>query len=270
MEPHNTRHCYKVYARLREENQNQVEEDARILHAAMENIKNERAKHTSRMVDPKTVPKLPRMGGMRAEGGRSKTFHSHTANPSVLSFASGSKTKTLTGKGVLEKARREAREMSLFSAKKSLLATPTHKLIGKATQIRNVPQGLVDEHRRAPVAHYLSPDPRPTTIIAPRKRTVTGETKGQSTITSEERERQLRSITAPETSNGTLSQDRPSSQLLSATLPLASGSVPARPMASSTTSKARPVSLRNGVVRPPVKTKAAVNPFMPAKRRKVA
>ena len=269
-EPNNTRCCYKVYARLREETQNQVEEDARMLQAAMEDIKNEQAKHTSRMVDPRTVPKLPRMGGMRAEGGRSKTVHSHTGNPSVLSFASGSKTKTLTGRGVLEKARREAREMSLFSAKKSLLATPTHKLNGKATQVRNVPQGLVDEHRRAPAPNYLSPNPRSATIIAPRKRRGIDEIKTQSTMTTEERERRLRALTAPGNSKEAPSQGLPRSQLLSASSPSASSSVPIRSMATSTTSRPRPMSPRNGGVRPPVKTKAPVDPFMPVKRRKIA
>ena len=269
-EPNNKRCCYKVYARLRDENQSKVEEDARILQTAMENIKNEQAKHTSRMVDPRTLPKLPRMGGMRAEGGRSKTVHSHTSNPSVLSFASGSKTKTLTGRGVLEKARREAREMSLFSAKKSLLATPTHKLNGKATQVRNVPQGLVDEHRRAPVPNYLSPSPRPTTVIAPRKRSAAGETKTQSTMTTEERERRLRALKAQGSSKEVPLQVPARSQLPSTTLPSGSDSVPTRSMASSTASRPRPVSPRNAGVRSPAKTKAPVDPFMPVKRRKIA
>ena len=101
-------------------------------------------------MDSKTLPKLPRMYGMRVE--KNKNVFGKTANTGVLSFSSGSKTKTLTGKGVLNKARREARELSLFSARKAILATPTHKLQEKATKVHAVPQTYINDHKRAAAA----------------------------------------------------------------------------------------------------------------------
>lgn len=61
-----------------------------------------------------------------------------TQNTSVLSFGSGSRTKMSTGKGMLNRAKREAREASLFSARRSILSTPTHRLAENVTHGRVV------------------------------------------------------------------------------------------------------------------------------------
>lgn len=161
----------------------------------MDGLKSERAKHTSRVVDPRTVPRLPRMGGMRVEGGRSRVT---TSTSSALTFGSGSKTKAVTGKVVLEKARREAREMSLFSARKTVLATPTHKLNDKASQVRNAPQGLLDEHKRPAGPSYASHASKPPMIFAPRRSSAASKSPTTSTasMTNEERERRLKAFTA--------------------------------------------------------------------------
>ncbi|MCJ1254190.1 hypothetical protein MMC24_002004 [Lignoscripta atroalba] len=268
-EPKNPENWYKVYRKLRLESQKEVDKDAEILKAAMDGIKNERAKHTSKVVDPKTVPRLPRMGGMRVEGGRIRTTQSSPGNPAILSFTSGSKTKTLTGKGVLEKARREARELSLFSASKSLLSTPTHKLNGKATQIRNAPRGLVDEHRKPAAPSYSDTSARPTTIFAPRKRSVAGNPPAPASISVEERENRLKAFTSPSTTNVSSSfTSRP--QNTSVMSPPSRSSNPAYPNPSYKAPRLKPPNPDAKGTRPPAKTKAPVDPFMPAKRRKVA
>ena len=60
------------------------------------------------------------------------TVFSRDPDSSHLLFGSGSRTNTKTGKGILLKAKREARENSLFSARRNVLSTPTHLLANRA------------------------------------------------------------------------------------------------------------------------------------------
>ncbi|MCJ1249238.1 hypothetical protein MMC30_006461 [Trapelia coarctata] len=271
-EPTNPKNWSKVYRKLRQANQKEVEEDEQILKAALDGIKIERAKHTSKVVDPKLVrlPKLPRMGGMRVEGGRTKATSSPGGNPSLLTFASGSKTKMLTGKGVLDKARREARELSLFSARKSILATPTHKLNTKATQIRSAPQGLVEEHRRPPAPRDSSP--KKTTVIAPRRRNAAEQSSSSPStgMTFEERERRLKALTNPSSVERSLPVETSEAQDSSAASPPSRTPRSLHPPSAYVLPKSRTHTPEPKGCRPAAKAKAPVDPFMPAKRRKVA
>ncbi len=229
-EPKNPKNWYRIYYKLRVESQAEVDKDAEILKAAMQGIKTERAKHTSKVIDARAAPKLPRMGGMRVEGGRSRTTTASGGNPSVLSFASGSRTKAVTGKSVLEKARREAREMSLFSARKTLLATPTHKLTDKASHVRSAPQGLVDEHKKPATPAYTSATPniKSPTVFAPRKTSSissAGASAFSSSVADTDRERRLKAFTTQSGAGGT-EKDRAGS--------LAGSSTKLRPQNTST------------------------------------
>ena len=262
-----------MYRKLRQDSEKEVDKDAEILKAAMDGIKSEREKHTSRIVDPKTVPRLPRMGGMRVEGGRSRAIGSSSGNTSTLTFASGSKTKMLTGKGVLERARREAKELSLFSARKSLLATPTHKLANKASHIQNAPRGMVDEHRKPPAPIQSDQTPKATTIFAPRKRNASEAGISTAPMT-EERERRLRAFTNPNRHAAA-----PSSPPHAPSTPATSPPLSSRPARSESSTgllagasykapRLSPSPDKRNVQRP-AKQKTPANPFMPAKRRKI-
>ena len=225
---------------------------------------------------------------MRAEGGRSRSaVASHSGNTSVLTFTAGSKTKS-----VIDKARREAKEMSLFSARKSILAVPTHKLVDKATHVRSAPQGLVEDHRRPAV--YADPPPKPTAIIVPRKRTVTGELKAPDTVTMEEREKRLRALTNPASTTNISSSTAARTHTLNNTAMAKTISptsvrtqtapvtlaVPAVAPADRTSSPPYPSTayvVPRRVLTPDIKTqrpmmkqKAPVDIFMPAKRRKIS
>ena len=145
---------YKMWRKLTKEERDAMDRDAEELAKQMQSIKNATAQRTSKVIEASKLPKLPRLGGMRVEKGRGGGPIRHSSgDPSTLSFTSGSKTKTLTGQGVISKARREAREMSLFSAKKSVLSVPTHQLGNKASFVSAAPRGFVDTHKRtfAPV-----------------------------------------------------------------------------------------------------------------------
>lgn len=76
---------------------------------------------------------------------RTPTTVPRTSDPSTLSFRAGSKTKMTTGKSVIERARREAREANLFRSGKSNLSVPTHLLHGPVGQVRKVPQSMIDK-----------------------------------------------------------------------------------------------------------------------------
>lgn len=237
----------------------------------MQGIQSERAKHTSKVVDSKTVPRLPRMSGMRVEGGRTRTTNNKAGNPALLTFGSGSRTKTLTGKDVLEKARREAREMSLFSAKKSILAVPTHKLQGKASQVRTAPHGLLEEYKKPSQPGYLNPTTKPTTIFAPRKRTAENSPAVAGGLTAEERESRLKAFTAPKGITNPLSPPTTRPPKMSTMSPAPTMSPPAYPKMAYVVPRMKPQSNPEGKgPRPPGKNKAEVDPFMPAKRRKLA
>ncbi|KAI9873763.1 MAG: hypothetical protein M1830_010627 [Pleopsidium flavum] len=283
-EPKNPKNWYKVYTKLRAETQAEVDKDAEILKAAMDGIKSERAKHTSKVIDPRSVPRLPRMGGMRVEGGRTRTTGGGSGGSSTLSFMSGSKTKVLTGKGVLEKARREAREMSLFSVRKTILATPTHKLNNKATQVRNAPQGLLEEHKRPAAPSYMNQSPKPPMVFAPRRNNVVSNPETPTTTDPTERERRLKAFTTPTTTTttkrdntgtpipkssttlrpqntSTFTPDSSFQPNLETSFPSAAYKAP-RLKTSSSSDRRTPGHLESG--------KGPVDPLMRAKRRKIS
>ncbi|MCJ1228788.1 hypothetical protein MMC12_005451 [Toensbergia leucococca] len=296
-EPKNPVNWYKVYRKLRLESQREVDKDAEILKAAMEGIKTERAKHTSKVVDQKSMPRLPRMG-MRAEG-RARTTAGSSGNTSLLSFSSGSKTKTLTGKGVIDRARREAREMSLFSARNSLLATPTHKLNNQATHIHTAPRSLLQEHRQPAAPTYLDPNVKRTTIFAPRKRSAPSEVPGAGGTSNEGRDRRLKALTKPsiiapseERGVGGISNEERERRLKAFTnprsvtqvpLPFTSGPQnrsilsppsesisPASPRPEYKVPRSKPLSPDGKSIRPHKRPKPPVNPFMPNKKPRLS
>ena len=236
----------------------------------MEGIKNEKAKHTSKVVDPRTVPKLPRMGGMRVEGGRSKASSSSSANLSTLRFTSGSKTRVLTGSGVMAKVRREGKEMSLFSSKNSHLTTPTHQLSNKATQIRKVPQGLVEDHRRPAAPLSIDPSSKSITIFAPRRRNTANEVASPNGLTFEEREMRLRALTGSALVTEIPSADVVRLQHASPMSPPPRSVNTPYPSSAYTAPRLKPLTLESAGRRPLPKVKAPIDPFMPAKRRKIA
>ncbi|KAI4149868.1 MAG: hypothetical protein LQ340_004394 [Diploschistes diacapsis] len=196
-EPSNPASWHKVYRKLVRESDREVDEDAQILQASLKTIEEERLKRTSKVVDSRTVPKLPRMHGMRVEGVKHARFVHE--KPSDLRFTSGSKTKMVTGRDVLERARREARERSHFTGKNAVLARPSHRLGERATTVRHAPQGLVESHHRPENPAGSVPDG--FKVIAPRKRSTAAAGPMRAAdpnvphkFTAEEREARLRAI----------------------------------------------------------------------------
>lgn len=232
------------------------------------------ASRTTLSVDPRSVslPKLPRLGGMRAEPGSSSRGaggrSSHGPDPSSLRFGGGSRTKA----GV-EQARRKAREMAHFSSKNSVLARPTHRLNERpVTQVRVAPKGLVEDHRRGPGLALEEKRRAPVVVGAPRVAVAKAD-GGGGPMSREERERRLKNIAAQgarrraESGEGVADGGGGSGsgsgsegyENDSPRLPQAASYKIPRPVAAAPENRPRII----------VKSKAPVDIFMPAKKRRV-
>jgi elongin-A len=154
-------------------------------------IKSERDSHKSKVVDARTLPRLPRDRSMRADPrGKTAALATRSRGPSsTLAFTTGSKTKINTGRGVIVRARREALEMT--AARNSVLSTPTQFLSARASQVRTAPKGLVEDYQRAEA-------PR---ILAPRRKSGAEHRHSCNGSTTEERERRLKAFTTPSASS---------------------------------------------------------------------
>ncbi|CZT11278.1 uncharacterized protein RAG0_15459 [Rhynchosporium agropyri] len=187
--PKNPRKWYEIYCKYKREQQEEIARDEEILRNSMMGLKQAREGSVSKIVDLRSLPKLPRDPRMIANNGgvpikKGGVFRKEA--PSTLNWTSGSKTKMTDGKSVLTRARREAKEISQMGK----LARPTHSLSGPLGQVRRAPEGMVKEHRTAA---------QPAIKILSRRHqaslggTFTGGIRGP---TLEEREKKLRAAMA--------------------------------------------------------------------------
>ena len=149
-EPSDPASWYRVYRKLLRADQKATERQEAQLASQMQGIRNAAAERTSRIVDAKSLPRLNKALGGR-EPKKASTRFSTTADPSTLRFTSGSRTKMLTGQDVMNRARREAREMSLRSAQgRSALARPAHHagIPSRFNQPLTVPKSMIGDHQR--------------------------------------------------------------------------------------------------------------------------
>ncbi|KAL9004548.1 MAG: hypothetical protein Q9188_002642 [Gyalolechia gomerana] len=209
--PKNPQLWWKVYRKMQREHEIEVEKDAAHLKAAFSGIKS--AKDKRQILIKEGVPHIPKLDGMqfahcaeynKAEYKRYKKKPLKKIAPTALRFEAGSKTKVLTGKGVLDKARREAQDMDRFKSQ-SPLSVPTHKLSSVATQVREAPKYLVEEFKKPSPPKPFDPTvPRPTMFVPPKRRAEEKDARRPSgNTTIEERERRLRALTNPDTAKKT-------------------------------------------------------------------
>ena len=147
-EPRNPTSWHKVYARYERLEADQKREAEEKLKAAFAGIKKEKAENVSTIInfDRRKLPHPPLdgrgpIGGSRARGATGR--RGGGPDESDLRFTSGTRTKTTSGKSILRKARREAREIQ----HRNRLAIPTGLLPVQRGQITAAPQGMLDEAR---------------------------------------------------------------------------------------------------------------------------
>jgi elongin-A len=154
----------------------------------MMGLRKAREQNVSKVVDLKTLPKVPKDPRMLANNGgvpigRNKNGGRPGA-PSSLTWTAGSKTKMTDGKSVLTRARREAKEISAMSK----LTKPTHELRGRISQVTRAPAGMVKEYKTAT---------QPAVKILSRRTNIVRKTDaGISKPSLEDREKRLRALTS--------------------------------------------------------------------------
>ncbi|KAI9673918.1 MAG: hypothetical protein M1817_002124 [Caeruleum heppii] len=226
-EPKNPKNWYKVYKKLYKDNEAQVERDMEKLKAAMDDYSAQKAKNTSKLVDMASLPDLRKHTRVGARPTRAAaTTSTRTAgNSALLTFNSGSKTKN-----VMQKVRREAREMSLFSAAKSALSKPTHQLHSNASQVKAAPKGLVDDHKK-PATPLDSSRQQPTApVILPPSKKLTAKSRTTPVTDRDDKERRLKELTTRHTMTPSTKRNRDG-------VPIASSSKKPSAAAASPTSK---------------------------------
>jgi elongin-A len=183
--PKNPLKWYRVYIKYKKEQELEIARDEEVLRASMGQLQKAKETNVSKVVDLRSLPKVPRDPWMLANNGgvpigrKSGMFKKE--GPGSLSWAGGSKTKMTNGQSVLTRARREAKEIS----QRSKLAKPTHELKGQAGQVRKAPAGMVNEYRRAAEA--------PIRILS-RKKPAAKSSNAASGPSLEEREGRLSAI----------------------------------------------------------------------------
>lgn len=201
--PRNPKSWWKVYRKLTEDVEKEAQQDAAALKAKFSRIKQEKDKNKLQQLEE--IRPIPKLDGMEfahaAEYNKVKKRPKDTRPlTTTLSFCAGSKTKVLTGKGVMAKAQREAREMMRFTSK-SPLSTPTHQLKNAASKVLAVPRERIEDFRQAAKPKPLDPTaPKPAMFVPPARRIERNPDQSApppGMMTREERERRLRALTMP-------------------------------------------------------------------------
>lgn len=144
---------YKVWERYKKDHDASVEESASKLKNAFMGLKQDKEQNTSRIVEKKLLPRSaagPKRGGPR----------DHTRTN--LAFASGSRTKTMSGAGVMRKVRREVKEMATIHGS---LSTGIRGPLRHA-EVKKAPPGLVGAYKRAAKPSHEPPRRAPVPQVS--------------------------------------------------------------------------------------------------------
>lgn len=186
-EPKNPASWYRVYAKYERLEAEQKREAEAKLKAAFAGLKKEKAENVSHIVDSRKLPRPPKDGrGIPGGARRTGTGSGKRADDGDLRFTSGTRTKTTTGKGVLRKAFREAREISA----RNRLATPTGLLPVRRGQIASAPKAMVEEARikAQPAIRGGTSGPSDGALRVPGRRP---SASGANTLLAQKRAREL-------------------------------------------------------------------------------
>ncbi|KAL9034410.1 MAG: hypothetical protein Q9214_007055, partial [Letrouitia sp. 1 TL-2023] len=192
-EPKNPKHWWKVYETLAASLKQELDDSAEQLKARMKDLKAQKDTRQSKIVNKEDMPPVPKMDGMQYQhlhNDSNPEFDKRRRRRRVVvvdhrpnyqkGFVNGSRTKTLTAKGVMAKAQKEAREMSRLRSLDKLAA----------------PKKVVEEHKIAkPAVPIKAPTNNPVFVPPPRKKIDQKDKQPEPRVrTMEEREESLRAI----------------------------------------------------------------------------
>ncbi|OAA64931.1 RNA polymerase II transcription factor SIII (Elongin) subunit A [Cordyceps fumosorosea ARSEF 2679] len=150
---------FKVWERYKADHDRSLHASEEQLRAALSGLREDKEGKKSRIVEGRFLPS-------DATRPRRRPLGPKDGSTSVLSFGGGSRTKTLTGAGVMRKARREAREVRNIQGALSRSVVAPIRLLEKqhlttrspAATISQPPPGMVREHRIAAQPAYRTPE----------------------------------------------------------------------------------------------------------------
>ena len=154
--PEKTNRWYEIYCDLREEVQRSLDADAEKMKMAIDGIKSERARLTPKIISGPRSKQLPGMRPTlrqryvsydRKMGGLAPTFSKPSASDATSwTFQAPAVPRSELSTGGSK------RKSTIFTPQKrnNALAIPTKHLNTRATQIKQAPRSLIEEHRRPP------------------------------------------------------------------------------------------------------------------------
>lgn len=283
-EPSNPAGWYELYRKLLTESEEQEAAMEEQLRAAMAGVKNGVAKNQLQCDSgPKPIP-IPKLGGMIFCHEPKPKKPTAPVTTETLRFGSGSRTKTWTGHGLMNKVRKQTRESALFRpGGRGNLSTPSHLLhASKVTAIpksmRPLPQRRIPAPQRVLPPNGSAPMSKAAAAAALRLQSITSKLPAKapapSPMSMEERERRLRALTQRQET----ASDANSRLALSVhagpptTAPTSAASIPPRPppaRAPAENHASRLLGPDFRTPKPPVKKRSPADPLMPAKRRRI-
>ncbi|RAH73656.1 elongin A domain-containing protein [Aspergillus aculeatinus CBS 121060] len=143
---------YDVYRELQEEVQRAVDEDAEKLKMALDGISSERAKHSAKFITDRRLPgQRPTAKQRYASYDRKMGGIKPVFTPARTGLGSSDPLGAPAWQFERPSVPRETKKKnSIFTATKrnSVLAIPTKQLNNRASQVRQAPRSLIEEHRR--------------------------------------------------------------------------------------------------------------------------
>ncbi|KAI4280270.1 MAG: hypothetical protein L6R38_004577 [Xanthoria sp. 2 TBL-2021] len=165
MYPRNPKSWWKVYRKMLNDHQKEVEEDAMKLKNAYNGIKEAKKPPPAIM---EGVPHIPKLGGMERahllEHNQCYAKKRQRKAKPVLSVQRYG-AKELTGKGVMEKIRRETMEQS---QKRKSMSNPMDRLNSLVSQVPVAPRHMVEQYQKSQAPKPLDPNiPKRATLEPP-------------------------------------------------------------------------------------------------------
>ncbi|KAJ6783903.1 hypothetical protein PWT90_03770 [Aphanocladium album] len=142
---------HRVWEKYKRDHDRSIQESEEQLRNALMGLRQNKEKNTSKIVEGRFLPS----DAMRAPKRRNMGPKDNTS--SVLNFAGGSRTKTLSGAGVMRKARREAREVRNIQGSLSRSVAAPIRLLEKK-HLTAPPRGMLQENRIASQPAYRTPE----------------------------------------------------------------------------------------------------------------
>ncbi|KAI1653041.1 hypothetical protein F4813DRAFT_383552 [Daldinia decipiens] len=156
-EPRNPTLWYKIYDKYKKIEVEEKRAALEKLTSSLKTIKKEKQEKASKVINYDARILGPAPGRRKGVGGR------EVAGVGGLRWGGGSRTKTTSAQSIMQKARREAAEIS----RRNKLMTPTGQLPVRRGQIVQAPLGMREEHR----IKTLPTMPTARRIQAPQSRT---------------------------------------------------------------------------------------------------